>query len=152
MSFIFPWFLLALLTLSIPVIIHLFYFRKYKKVYFSDIRFLKQVQEEKSTIDKIKKRWILAARLLALFFLVLAFVQPFIGKKNKQLSRSNSAIVVYVDNSYSMGLKSGGEAALSIAKEKARELFGYDIDPRDPRFLKVIEDEKKAAKKNKKNK
>ncbi|HMZ33968.1 MAG TPA: BatA domain-containing protein [Chitinophagales bacterium] len=122
MSFIFPWFLLALLTLAIPVIIHLFYFRKYKKVYFSDIRFLKQVQEEKSTIDKIKKRWILAARLLALFFLVLAFVQPFIGKKNKQLSRSNSSIVVYVDNSYSMGLKSGGEAALSIAKEKAREL------------------------------
>ncbi|MFN8261262.1 MAG: BatA domain-containing protein [Chitinophagales bacterium] len=122
MNFVFPWFLLALLTLAIPIIIHLFYFRKFKKVYFSDIRFLKQVQEEKSTIEKLKKRLILAARLLALFFLVLAFVQPFIGSNNNKLNQGSSAICVYIDNSYSMGLKSGGEAALAIAKTKAKEL------------------------------
>ena len=122
MQFVFPWFLLALFALAIPVIIHLFYFRKFKKVYFSDIRFLKQVQEEKSTIEKLKKRLILASRLLALFFLILAFVQPFIGNNKNKLNQGTSAVCVYVDNSYSMGLKSGGEAALSIAKSKAKEL------------------------------
>ena len=90
MQFVFPWFLLALFALAIPVIIHLFYFRKFKKVYFSDIRFLKQVQEEKSTIEKLKKRLILASRLLALFFLILAFVQPFIGNNKKR-----SAFLLY---------------------------------------------------------
>lgn len=124
MNFVFPWFLVALLTLAIPVIIHLFYFRRFKKVYFSDIRFLKQVQEEKSTIEKLKKRLILASRLLALFFLVLAFAQPFISKNNTKQQQGSSAVAVYIDNSYSMGLKNGGESSLSIAKAKARELAG----------------------------
>lgn len=122
MSFVFPVFLLALLYLAIPVIIHLFYFRRFKKVYFSDIRFLKQVQEEKSTIEKLKKRLVLAMRLLALLFLVLAFAQPFIHKNKSKLNKGVSAVSVYIDNSYSMGLKKGGEAALSIAKIKAKEI------------------------------
>jgi hypothetical protein len=122
MQFVFPWFLFALFALAIPIVIHLFYFRKFKKVYFSDIRFLKQVQEEKSTIEKLKKRLILASRLLALFFLILAFVQPFIGNNKNKLNQGTSAVCIYVDNSYSMGLKTGGEAALSIAKTKAKEI------------------------------
>lgn len=80
------------------------------------------MQEEKSTIEKLKKRLILASRLLALFFLILAFVQPFIGNNKNKLNQGSSAICVYIDNSYSMGLKSGGEAALAIAKTKAKEL------------------------------
>lgn len=122
MNFVFPFFLFALFALAIPIIIHLFYFRKYKKVYFSDIRFLKQVQEEKSTIDKLKKRLILATRLLALLFLILAFAQPFIGSNKNKLNQGTSAVCVYVDNSYSMGLKKGGEQVLSIAKIKAKEI------------------------------
>lgn len=122
MQFVFPWFFLALFALAIPVIIHLFYFRRFKKVYFSDIRFLKQVQEEKSTIEKLKKRLILASRLLALLFLILAFVQPFIGNNKNKLNQGTSAVCVYIDNSYSMGLKTGGEAALAIAKTKAKEI------------------------------
>lgn len=122
MQFVFPWFLFALFALAIPIVIHLFYFRKFKKVYFSDIRFLKQVQEEKSTIEKLKKRLILASRLLALFFLILAFVQPFIGNNKNKLNQGTSAVCIYIDNSYSMGLKTGGETALSIAKTKAKEI------------------------------
>lgn len=122
MNFVFPFFLFALFALAIPIIIHLFYFRKYKKVYFSDIRFLKQVQEEKSTIDKLKKRLILATRLLALLFLILAFAQPFIGSNKNKLNQGNAAVCVYIDNSYSMGLKKSGEAGLSIAKTKAKEI------------------------------
>lgn len=122
MQFVFPWFLIALLTLAIPLIIHLFYFRRFKKVYFSDIRFLKQVQKEKSTIEKLKKRLILASRLLALLFLILAFAQPFIGGKKNKLNQGASAVCVYIDNSYSMGLKTSGETALAIAKAKAKEI------------------------------
>jgi hypothetical protein len=82
---------------------------------------LRQVQEEKSTLEKLKKRLVLACRLLALLFLVLAFAQPFIGR-TKKMNRGTSAISVYIDNSYSMGLKSSGESGLSIAKTKAKEI------------------------------
>ncbi|MEP6647066.1 MAG: BatA domain-containing protein, partial [Saprospiraceae bacterium] len=34
MQFLYPSFLWALTALSIPIILHLFYFRRYKKVYF----------------------------------------------------------------------------------------------------------------------
>lgn len=36
--------------------------------------------------------------------------------------------------------------------DKAREIFGYDLDRRDPRFLEVLAEEKKAAAKSKKKK
>ena len=122
MHFVFPWFLLALAALAVPVIIHLFHFRRYKKIYFSDIRFLKQVNEEKTTIDELKNRLILASRLFALFFLVLAFAQPFLGDKKSQLNKGASAVAVYIDNSYSMGLKKAGESGLDMAKSKAKEI------------------------------
>jgi len=122
MQFVFPWFLLALLTLAIPVIIHLFHFRRYKKIYFSDIRFLQEVQEEKKAINNLRKRLILAARLLALLFLVLAFTQPFLRKNKNNAPAGNVAVAVYIDNSYSMGLQQAGEDGLSVAKEKAAEI------------------------------
>ena len=90
MQFISPLFLIALLVLAIPILIHLFYFRKYKRVLFSDIKFLKEIKEQKSTVENLKKKLILACRLLALFFLVLAFAQPFFGKKNSGQSHRYS--------------------------------------------------------------
>ncbi|RYX78139.1 hypothetical protein EON71_01335, partial [bacterium] len=43
MAFLYPTFLFALLALTIPVIIHLFNFRQYKKIFFSNVQFLKDV-------------------------------------------------------------------------------------------------------------
>ena len=77
MSFLYPGFLWALTALAIPVIIHLFYFRRYQKVYFSNVRFLKEIKEETATRNRLKHWLILVARLLAITALVLAFAQPF---------------------------------------------------------------------------
>lgn len=127
MGFVFPWFLVALAGLSIPIIIHLFYFRKFKKVYFPNVAFLKEIKEEKSAVDKLKKRLVLMCRLLALLFLVLAFTQPFLKKKKGNLPKGNAAICVYIDNSYSMELEKSGESQLAFAKEKAKEIAAaYD--------------------------
>lgn len=120
MGFVFPLVLLGLLALAIPVIIHLFYFRRYKKVYFTNVRFLKELQEQKSHTDRLRKLLILASRLAAILLLVFAFAQPFLGKKHAQQGRANVAI--YIDNSYSMGLTDGNMPMLEYAKEKAREI------------------------------
>jgi hypothetical protein len=82
MQFVYPSFLLALAAIAIPIIIHLFHFRRYKKIVFSDIRFLKQVQEQNKSKQKIKDLLILLARILAIIFLVLAFAQPFIPSQH----------------------------------------------------------------------
>ncbi|HEY3405978.1 MAG TPA: BatA and WFA domain-containing protein [Ohtaekwangia sp.] len=99
MSFLYPSFLWALGVLLIPVIIHLFNFRKTTRIYFSNTRFLKQVKEASSAKRKLKHYLVLASRLLFLLFLVLTFCQPFIPAQ-EQLNNRN--MILYLDNSQSM--------------------------------------------------
>ena len=54
MQFLYPTFLWALTALAIPVILHLFYFRRFKKVYFTNVRFLKEVKDETSMRSKLR--------------------------------------------------------------------------------------------------
>ena len=49
MTFLYPSFLFGLFALAIPVIIHLFNFRRTKKIYFSNTLFLKKVKEASSS-------------------------------------------------------------------------------------------------------
>src|SRR6187551_2416598 len=100
MSFVYPQFLWALGALSIPIIIHLFNFRKTTRIYFSNTRFLKQVKEETMQKRKLKQYLILASRQLFILFLVVAFAQPFIPANEQMTTGKN--MVVYLDNSYSM--------------------------------------------------
>src|SRR3972149_9984072 len=102
MSFVYPQFLFALFAISIPIIIHLFNFRRFKKVYFSDIRFLKEVKQQTQNRNRIKHLLVLLARILAIAFLVLAFAQLFIPTTNKNSTAGIQTLSVYVDNSFSM--------------------------------------------------
>jgi hypothetical protein len=83
MNFVYPSFLWALTALSIPIIIHLFNFRKTTRIYFSSNRFLRQVQEATTAKRRLKHYLILFSRLLFLLFLVLAFAQPIIPAREQ---------------------------------------------------------------------
>ncbi len=100
MSLVYPSFLWALLALAIPIVIHLFNFRKTIRLYFSNTRFLKQVKEETTQKRRLKQFLVLASRLLFLFFLVIAFAQPFLPARDEMTHPQR--IVIYVDNSFSM--------------------------------------------------
>lgn len=121
MQFLYPTFLWALATLAIPVILHLFYFRRFKKVYFTNVRFLREVKDETSMRSKLRNFLVLAARLLALLFLVFAFAQPFIPQKTA-VKKGIKAVSVYIDNSFSMSASSQDVPLLEKAKQRAREI------------------------------
>lgn len=130
MQFLYPLFLAALATLAIPVIIHLFYFRRYKKVLFTNVRFLKEIKEESSIRSRLKNLLTLIARLLAVLFLVLGFAQPFI-KKDDNVKKGQKLISIFVDNSYSMASLSQDAPLLEEAKRKAKEIVNaYDLEDR----------------------
>lgn len=131
MRFIYPAFLFALLTLAIPVIIHLFNFRKFQKVNFSNVQFLKEIQEQQASRRNLKERLILAARLLALFFLVLAFARPYLPGQNSGNTGRQNAVSIFVDNSYSMETLNREGSLLDDAKQKAKEIASaYNINDR----------------------
>ena len=90
MSFVNPAFLYALAALAIPVIIHLFNFRKFKKVYFTNVKFLKEVKQETQSRSRLKHLIVLAMRMLAITFLVFAFAQPYVPVDQKQTATSLS--------------------------------------------------------------
>ncbi len=103
MSFLYPDFLWALLVLIIPVIIHLLNLQRSKKIYFSNLSFLKEVDQQTKRNFRLKKLLVLLCRILALGFLVIAFAQPFwklTEKANRDVSKT-----VFLDNSYSMERK-----------------------------------------------
>lgn len=100
MTFLHPSFFWALGVLAVPIIIHLFNFRKTRRVYFSNNRFLKKVKENTTAKRKLKHYLILASRLLFLFFLVIAFCQPILPAREEQVNHQN--VVFYLDNSQSM--------------------------------------------------
>ncbi len=130
MQFLYPSFLWALLALLIPIIIHLFHFRRFKKVAFTNVRFLKEIKEETSSRNKLKNLLILLMRCLALAALVFAFAQPYLAedKLDKSLNKSVS---IFVDNSSSMDAKVDHVPLLEVAKLKAKELVNaYDDNDR----------------------
>ncbi len=123
MNFLYPLFLIAALAIAIPIIIHLFNFRKYKKVFFPDIRFLKEIQEQTQKSSQLKHLLILASRILAIASLVFAFAQPFFSKDKEKMDQGPKAISMYLDNSYSMGIENKSLSLLDIAKAKAKQII-----------------------------
>lgn len=137
MNFAFPQFLWALSALSIPVIIHLFNFRKTTRIFFSNTRLLRQVKQETTQKRKLKKYMVLASRLLFLLFLVLAFAQPFLPAKEQITAGKNS--VIYLDNSFSMSAQVGEKLrALDEGISFVREII--EVFPADTRYKLLTND------------
>ncbi|MGR6086897.1 MAG: BatA domain-containing protein [Arcticibacter sp.] len=146
-GFVEPAFLTALALIAVPIIVHLFNFRKFKVVYFTNVAFLKELKEETNSRSKLKHLLVLASRILALVFLVLAFAQPFIPRVQGTKAFPGNVVSIYVDNSFSMealGTKGSRiEEATNIARDIAKsykpsdrfQLLTSDFDPAHQRLL-----------------
>lgn len=121
MNWLYPGILGALALVAIPIIIHLFYFRRFKTVYFSDIRFLQSLENETNRFRRVRNLLALLLRILALAMLVLAFAQPFLNSE-EQLGQKK-AVSIYLDNSYSMSGQYLDVPLLDRGKKKAREII-----------------------------
>jgi hypothetical protein len=123
MKFVYPEFLWGLTALSIPIIIHLFHFRRYKTLYFSSLKFLQYLDQQQKSVRTLKHWIILALRMLAIIFLVLAFAQPFKPVDDSLNEMGNPLLSIYIDNSFSMSAKGTEGELLSEAREKARKML-----------------------------
>lgn len=131
MSFLFPTFLIALAAAAVPVLIHLFNFRKFRRLRFTNVKFLQEIRLETDSRSKIKHWLILAARVLTLVFLVLAFSRPYIPSDVRQVAGAANLVGIYIDNSYSMAGPGSEGTLLDQALQKARQIAsGYPLNTR----------------------
>lgn len=100
MQFKHPEILYFLFLLLIPILVHLFQLRRFKKEYFTNVQFLKELSLQTRKSSQIKKWILLATRLLILTALIFAFAQPFFEAKDTKAATNETYIVV--DNSFSM--------------------------------------------------
>ena len=125
MTFLNPAVLFGLITASIPILIHLFNLRKLKKIEFSTLAFLKELQKNK--IRKIKlKQWILLAlRVSIILLLVFAFARPTL--KGLAIGGTTSAAkttaVFIIDDTFSMSVIDNQGSLLNQAKTVAKNLL-----------------------------
>lgn len=111
-----------LLLLAIPVIIHLFNFRKHKKIYFSSIKFLKEVEQKTKSKYEIKRWLILLARIMLITSVIFAFAIPYLQKKTNQ--KKAEKIGFYIDNSFSMErMDDNNTMLIDYAKNNAKNIL-----------------------------
>ncbi len=122
MIFLHPEILYGLILLVIPVIIHLFHFKKFKPVYFSQIVFLKELKKESNTKNKLKKWLLLFTRVIAISCLIISFASPFLPEENSEPRTANS-ISIFIDNSFSTEAENEQGVILELEKNLAREII-----------------------------
>lgn len=126
-------FLWGLLALAIPVIIHLLNFRQPKRVAFSNVAFLKEIQQVNRRSSTLKQWLILLMRMLAIACIVFAFANPMLKKSdsnalnNANKATDNRSVVFLLDNSMSMQAQDELGTWLQQAKEKVQALMKSEI-------------------------
>jgi hypothetical protein len=143
MNFLHPYFLFGLVAAAIPIIIHLFDFRRTKKVYFSNTQLLHQVKESTQSFYNLKHLLILLSRILFIIFLVLAFAQPYLTPRGNKGLVSNR-VGIFLDNSLSMTNAIGqDESGLDLAKSVAIEMM--ELYPAGTDFIIQTSYDEKSA-------
>lgn len=121
MQFKHPEILYFLFLLVIPILVHLFQFRRFKKEYFTNVKLLKEIQIQTRKSKSIKKWLLLATRLLLLAALIIAFAQPFFTAKDAQ--NKENELVILLDNSFSMQAKGAKGELLKRSIQELLESF-----------------------------
>jgi hypothetical protein len=124
MSFLFPAFLWGLLAISIPIAVHIFNFRRTKRVFFTNVAFLKAVETQTRSVRKIKHWLIMAARILAIACLAFAFAQPYLPGQNNTGAGRKGITSLYLDNSYSMQGEVNTKRYIDLATGHLSDLLG----------------------------
>lgn len=124
MRFVHPQYLFFLLAILVPLIVHLFKLRRYKREYFSNVRLLRQIQQEQRKRAKLREYFVLACRILTIVCIVLAFAQPYVPQDESEHRNEYKAVFsIYLDNSFSMQAPAEDFSRVNQAKAYACSLL-----------------------------
>jgi hypothetical protein len=121
-------FLFGICAVAIPILIHLFNFRRYKTAYFSNVKLLQEILQKTKRESQIQHLIVLFLRILGISALAFAFAQPYLPNE-KYEAQAGAIVSVFVDNSFSMEAQTQQTSLLNEAIDVARkivEAFSYN--------------------------
>ncbi len=116
MIFLQPLFLLGIFLTAIPIIIHLWFKKKLKRIPFSTLKFLKRSEAKRLGWLRFREVIILILRCLFISFLFLSLAKPQMRGTMFGAGRLASVVLI-VDNSYSMSYGDNFQVAKRTVKE-----------------------------------
>ncbi len=146
-----PDILWGLFALAIPIALHLLQLRRYRRVAFSNVSFLRDVQKETQSRHRLRNLLVLLARLITFAALILAFADPMWAPEENPNPSTRQAVSVYIDTSPSMMAAGETGPLIQEAKQKATTLvdafsetdkfhvFTSEFEGQDQRFLTQTE-------------
>jgi hypothetical protein len=125
MSFLNPFMLFGAGAVAVPIIIHLLNRRRFQRVVWAAMRFVKVSTEKNQRRMLVEDMILLAIRCLMLALLALAVARPAMRTSTHDVfGQSKVTAVIVLDNSASMGVSDGVQTRF----EKARKIAEQAVD------------------------
>lgn len=125
--FLAPWFLLGLLTVAIPVIIHLRRSTRTQRIIFSTTRFFDEQFVRSARKARLQDLLLMMLRMALLALFVLALSQPLLRLPGlsglARMVEGGRTIVIVLDDSASMGVATASGTLIEQAKAAATSLI-----------------------------
>lgn len=116
-------FLLATLAGIIPVILHLINRQQAKQLPFPTLRFLRLSVEKTRRRRRLQDLFLMLLRVAVLIFIALGLAKPTLTSLAALLgSGAQTAVVIVIDNSASMGWEDEGRVRLETARQAAEQI------------------------------
>ncbi|HET56524.1 MAG TPA: VWA domain-containing protein, partial [Ignavibacteria bacterium] len=124
MVFLNPAILFGLIAAAIPVLLHFLNLQKLKRIEFSTLSFLKELQKTKIRKLKFKQWLLLALRILLIILIVSAFARPTLETFTiAGTSAAKSSTVFIIDDSFSMSVVKSNGSHFNFAKEIVKNIL-----------------------------
>lgn len=114
MTFLYPWYLLGTVLAVVPILIHLWFRKRLKRISFSTLQFLKRTEARRFGWLRLRELLVLLLRCLFIVFLFLSLARPQLQSGLLSIGRLASVFLV-IDNSYSMSYGGNFQTAKDFA-------------------------------------
>ena len=121
LGFDYPWFLLGLSLLALPILLHLMNRQMPRRLVFPSTRFLRRAELPPEGRRRLRDLLLLLVRLLALAAAVLAFARPWLTRPPDgagAAAAGDGTTVLLVDRSSSLSARGANERVLAIARSE----------------------------------
>jgi hypothetical protein len=124
-TFINPVYLLGAALVAVPIIIHLWFRRKLKRVPFSSLAFLRTTEARRLGWLKLRDILVLALRCFFVLFLFLSLAKPQLtapwsARQPEVPVHRLASVILMIDDTYSMGYGDNFRRAQDAARELLR--------------------------------
>ncbi len=123
MTFAAPLFLLAALAAAIPIVLHLINRQRATELPFPTLRFLKVSAQKTRRRKRVEDLLLMLLRAAVLLLVALGLARPAVTRLNALWGGAQTAAVIVLDNSMSMGAIDANRMRLETARAAALQIL-----------------------------